>query len=428
MDTIFALASAPGKSGVSVIRLSGPQAFAAGRKLAGDLPPPRSAGLRVLRAATGEKIDEALVICFEEKASFTGEAVVELQTHGSIAVVNALLGELGRMDGLRIAEPGEFTRRALANGRLDLAQVEGLADLIESETEVQRQQALRLFSGGLGERADGWREKLVRASALLTVTIDFADEEVPVDVNPEVLELIDEVGQEMQAQLDGFGAAERIRSGFEVAIVGAPNVGKSTLLNALAGRDAAITSEVAGTTRDVIEVRMELAGLPVTVLDTAGLRETDDQVEKIGVARARARAEAADLRVFLLEDGATPEFTPRRDDIVLRAKADMLSDRSDAVSGKTGHGVSELVGLIGSRLQDRTSRAGLATRERHKAAMEKCLQSLARARSLIASEAESTDIAAEELREALASLNLLIGRVDIENILDDVFSSFCLGK
>lgn len=428
MDTIFALASAPGKSGVSVIRLSGPQAFAAGRKLAGDLPPPRSAGLRLLRAASGEKIDEALVICFEEKASFTGEAVVELQTHGSIAVVNALLGELGRMDGLRIAEPGEFTRRALANGRLDLAQVEGLADLIESETEVQRQQALRLFSGGLGERADGWREKLVRASALLTVTIDFADEEVPVDVNPEVLELIDEVSQEMQAQVDGFGAAERIRSGFEVAIVGAPNVGKSTLLNALAGRDAAITSEVAGTTRDVIEVRMELAGLPVTVLDTAGLRETDDQVEKIGVARARARAEAADLRVFLLEDGATPEFTPRRDDIVLRAKADMLSDRSDAVSGKTGHGVSELVGLIGSRLQDRTSRAGLATRERHKAAMEKCLQSLARARSLIASEAESTDIAAEELREALASLNLLIGRVDIENILDDVFSSFCLGK
>ncbi|RFP90817.1 tRNA uridine-5-carboxymethylaminomethyl(34) synthesis GTPase MnmE [Rhodobacteraceae bacterium 63075] len=428
MDTIFALASAPGKAGVSVIRISGPDAFDAAFRLAGSLPEPRAVGLRVLRGALGEKIDEALVIRFEEKASFTGEAVVELQTHGSVAVVNALLDELGHMDGLRIAEPGEFTRRALANGRLDLAQVEGLADLIESETEVQRQQALRLFSGGLGERAEGWRAQLVRASALLTVTIDFVDEEVPVDVTPEVLELVDDVAQEMQAQVDGFGAAERIRSGFEVAIIGAPNVGKSTLLNALAGRDAAITSEVAGTTRDVIEVRMELAGLPVTVLDTAGLRDTEDQVEKIGVARARARAEAADLRVFLVGDGVEPEFTPGEEDIVLRAKADMLADPSGAISGKTGQGVSDLVEQIGSRLQDKTSRAGLATRERHRAAMEKCLQSLANARSLIASEAESTDIAAEELREALAALNLLIGRVDIENILDDVFSSFCLGK
>lgn len=428
MDTIFALASAPGKAGVSVIRISGPEALVAASCLAGELPEPRAAGLRVLRSASGEKIDEALVIRFEEKASFTGEAVVELQTHGSVAVVNALLDELGGMDGLRIAEPGEFTRRALANGRLDLAQVEGLADLIESETEVQRQQALRLFSGGLGEKAEGWRAKLVRASALLTVTIDFADEEVPVDVIPEVLELIDGVTREMQAQVDGFGAAERIRSGFEVAIIGAPNVGKSTLLNALAGRDAAITSEVAGTTRDVIEVRMEVAGLPVTVLDTAGLRDTEDQVEKIGVARARARAEAADLRVFLVEDGKKPEFSPGPTDITLRAKADLQSDPSGAVSGKSGHGVSELVELIGSRLQDRTARAGLATRERHKAAMENCLQSLASARSLIASEGESTDIAADELREALAALNLLIGRVDIENILDDVFSSFCLGK
>ena len=298
MSTIFAQASAAGKAGVAVVRISGPQAFSAASQLCGSLPAPRQAGLRRLRSAAGEVLDEALVLCFSEKASFTGEETVELQTHGSVAVVNALLAELGTVDGLRLAEPGEFTRRALANGRLDLAQVEGLADLIASETEAQRQQALRLFSGGLGDLAAHWRERLIRASALLTVTIDFADEEVPVDVSPEVLELIAEVQTAMQAQVDGFGAAERIRTGYEVAIVGPPNVGKSTLLNALAGRDAAITSEVAGTTRDVIEVRMELAGLPVTLLDTAGLRETDDTVEKIGVARALERAKAADLRVF----------------------------------------------------------------------------------------------------------------------------------
>jgi len=368
------------------------------------------------------------VLCFADKASFTGEETVELQLHGSIAVVNAVLAELGQQDGLRLAEPGEFTRRALANGRLDLAQVEGLADLIASETEAQRQQALRLFSGGLGDLASAWRERLIRASALLTVTIDFADEDVPVDVSPEVLALIDEVQTGMQAQLDGFGAAERIRTGYEVAIVGPPNAGKSTLLNALAGRDAAITSEIAGTTRDVIEVRMELGGLPVTLLDTAGLRETDDVVEKIGVARAMERARAADLRVFLVEHGAVPEFTPLPDDIVITAKGDLLSDDVGAVSGKTGQGLSQLTRQIADTLSAKSAQAGLATRERHKAAMQRCIASLVAARQLIASDFESTDIAAEELRIAYDTLNSLIGRVDVEHVLDEVFSSFCLGK
>jgi len=428
MSTIFAQASAAGKAGVAVIRISGPQAFAACFSLCGSVPPPRQATLRALRDSAGEKLDEALVICFAEKASFTGEETVELQTHGSIAVVNAVLAELSRMDGLRLAEPGEFTRRALANGRLDLAQVEGLADLIESETEAQRQQALRLFSGGLGDLASRWRERLIRASALLTVTIDFADEDVPVDVAPEVLSLISEVQTAMQAQVDGFGAAERIRTGYEVAIVGSPNVGKSTLLNALAGRDAAITSEVAGTTRDVIEVRMELAGLPVTLLDTAGLRETEDRVEKIGVARALERAKAADLRVFLVEAGVAPEFSPLPNDIIVTAKADLLIDTKGAVSGKTGAGLSELVSRISNTLASKTAKAGLATRARHKEAMQRCLISLESAASLIASGAESTDIAAEELRIAHDALNSLIGRVDVEHVLDEVFSSFCLGK
>jgi len=428
MSTIFAQASAAGKAGVAVVRISGPQAFSAASQLCGALPAPRQAGLRRLRSAAGEVLDEALVLCFSKKASFTGEETVELQTHGSVAVVNALLAELGRIDGLRLAEPGEFTRRALANGRLDLAQVEGLADLIASETEAQRQQALRLFSGGLGDLAAHWRERLIRASALLTVTIDFTDEEVPVDVSAEVLELIAEVQTAMQAQVDGFGAAERIRTGYEVAIVGPPNVGKSTLLNALAGRDAAITSEVAGTTRDVIEVRMELAGLPVTLLDTAGLRETNDTVEKIGVARALERAKAADLRVFLIETDSKPEFDPAPDDIVLTSKADLSGEKFGAVSGKTGAGVARLVEQIGAKLSSKTAKAGLATRARHKEAMERCLVSLAEASNRVALGPEFTDIASEELRISLEALNMLIGRVDIENVLDEVFSSFCLGK
>ena len=428
MSTIFAQASAAGKAGVAVVRISGPKAFSAASQLCGSLPAPRQAALRRLRSAPGEVLDEALVLCFSEKASFTGEETVEFQTHGSVAVVNALLAELGTVDGLRLAEPGEFTRRALANGRLDLAQVEGLADLIASETEAQRQQALRLFSGGLGDLAAHWRERLIRASALLTVTIDFADEEVPVDVSPEVLELIAEVQTAMQAQVDGFGAAERIRTGYEVAIIGPPNVGKSTLLNALAGRDAAITSEIAGTTRDVIEVRMELAGLPVTLLDTAGLRETDDTIEKIGVARALERAKAADLRVFLIESNSKPEFDPAPDDIVIASKADLSGEKFGAVSGKTGAGVAQLVEQIGAKLSSKTAKAGLATRARHKEAMERCLVSLAEASNRVALGPEFTDIASEELRISLEALNMLIGRVDIENVLDEVFSSFCLGK
>lgn len=428
MSTIFAQASAAGKAGVAVVRISGPKAFSAASQLCGSLPAPRQAALRRLRSAAGEVLDEALVLCFSEKASFTGEETVEFQTHGSVAVVNALLAELGTVDGLRLAEPGEFTRRALANGRLDLAQVEGLADLIASETEAQRQQALRLFSGGLGDLAAHWRERLIRASALLTVTIDFADEEVPVDVSPEVLELIAEVQTAMQAQVDGFGAAERIRTGYEVAIIGPPNVGKSTLLNALAGRDAAITSEIAGTTRDVIEVRMELAGLPVTLLDTAGLRETDDTIEKIGVARALERAKAADLRVFLIESNSKPELDPAPDDIVIASKADLSGDKFGAVSGKTGAGVAQLVEQIGAKLSSKTAKAGLATRARHKEAMERCLVSLAEASNRVALGPEFTDIASEELRISLEALNMLIGRVDIENVLDEVFSSFCLGK
>jgi len=428
MDTIFALSTAPGKAGVAIIRVSGPRAMAAVDALCGDIPEPRRASLRVLKDKDGLRLDEALVLTFSEKHSFTGEAVAEFQVHGSTAVVSAVLEVLANLDGLRQAEAGEFTRRALENGRLDLAQVEGLADLIDSETEVQRRQAARMLSGALGEKAEAWRGRLIRATALLEATIDFADEEVPIDVGPEVSALLETVVSDLSVEISGVALAERIRTGFEVAIVGAPNVGKSTLLNSLAGREAAITSEHAGTTRDVIEVRMDLAGLPVTLLDTAGLRETDDVVESIGIDRAKRRAEEADLRVFLVEPGKEPELLPGNCDIVLVAKSDKHGVQNGGISGLTGQGVSALVDSIGAILSERTAVGGVATRLRHKLAMERGLAGLEAAQRLIALGESHSDLAAEELRSAIRALDSLVGRVDIENVLDEIFASFCLGK
>lgn len=424
MDTIYALASARGKAGVAVVRLSGPKAHDTVAVLAGSLPAPRMAGLRRLSWG-GAVLDEALVLIFPEGGSFTGEPVAELHLHGSIAVVQSVLQAIGSLPGLRLADPGEFTRRAMENGRLDLTQVEGLADLIDAETEAQRRQAMRVLSGVIGQRAEGWRRQLIRAAALIEATIDFADEEVPEDVTPEVLHLIDSVQAELQLEAAGSRAAERIRDGFEVAIVGAPNAGKSTLLNALAGREAAITSEVAGTTRDVIEVRMDIGGLAVTLLDTAGLRETEDAVERIGVTRALERAQKADLRVFLLSDAPLPDLQPEPEDIVLLGKADK---EGDGVSGLTGRGVPELVAAIGERLSQRSASAGIVTRERHRLALERAIRAMESARHEVERGAPRAEIAADELRVAIRALEALVGRVDVESLLDEIFSSFCIGK
>ena len=428
MDTIFALATAQGRAGVAVVRISGPLAHDACQRLCGDLPSPRVASVRVLVDASGVRLDEALVLVFDEGASFTGEKVVELHLHGSIAVIAAVLQTLSVIPGLRAAEAGEFTRRALENGRIDLAQVEGLADLIDAETEAQRRQALRVLSGDLGRLAEGWRRDLIRAAALLEATIDFADEEVPVDVTPEVSELLTGVRIALARESEGVKTAERIRSGFEVAIVGAPNVGKSTLLNALAGREAAITSEYAGTTRDVIEVRMDIGGIPVTLLDTAGLRETTDVIEEIGIRRARERASMADLRVFLVEGKAAPDMLPEPDDIVLQAKADLLSDKAGAVSGISGEGIESLIESIRSKLSVRLGSLGVATRERHRVAMQRAVVALDAAAEKLVLGPDLYDLAAEEVRQAIRALESLVGRVDVENLLDEIFSSFCVGK
>ena len=428
MDTIYALSTAHGKAGVAVIRVSGPCAPDVAHAMCGTLPAPRHATLRVIRDHAGDRLDEALVLYFPDKASFTGEPVLELHVHGSMAVVAAVLGNMNDFSDLRPAEPGEFTRRALANGRLDLTQVEALSDLIESETEAQRKQAVRVLSGDLGQICARWRKDLIRAVALLEATIDFAEEDIPDTLMPEIEGLMSGVIADLKQQISGRYIAERIRDGFEVAIIGAPNVGKSTLLNRLAGRDAAITSEYAGTTRDVIEVRMDLNGLPVTFLDTAGLRETEDQIETLGIERAQDRARRADLRVCLGEDAADFSGLFEADDILLTPKADLQGGKAHGVSGLTGFGVDELIARISDLLSRRARGAGVAIRMRHEAAMRKSLASLEAAGVRVSGGDEMTDLAAEDLHSAIRALDSLVGKVDIESVLDDIFSSFCIGK
>lgn len=427
MDTIFALASGQVRAGIAVIRISGPDAHEAAQRLAGPLPP-HGRSLRRLRDASGLVLDEALVLTFGAGHSFTGEPVVELHVHGSIAVTAAVLRTLGCDPLLRPAVAGEFTRRAMENGRLDLAQVEGLADLIDAETEAQRRQAMRVLSGAMGERAESWRQRLIRAAALIEATIDFVDEDVPVDVGPEVTDLLSGVSVELRGEAAGVRVAERVRDGFEVAIIGAPNVGKSSLLNILSGRAAAITSEIAGTTRDVIEVRMDIEGLPVLLLDTAGLRESADVVEQIGMARARERAEAADLRIHMLLPGQQSELSIRQDDIVVSAKGDLGVGEGIVVSAMTGQGVDDLVAAVAEVLRGRVAGIGVAMRERHRVAMNRASEHLDVAVQLMNQRVDASEILAEEVRTAVRCIDSLVGRVDVEDILDEVFASFCIGK
>ena len=376
MDTIFSLASAPGKAGVSVIRISGDKAFDVTSNITGGLPDIRYSSLRSINDQLGATIDHGLVVCFAAPRSFTGEDVVEFHLHGSTAVVSSVLRVLGGFDNLRPAEPGEFTRRALENNKLDLTQVEGLSDLIDAETEAQRLQARRVLSGDIGEKARAWRADLIRSSALLEATIDFVDEDVPEDVSLEVNNLIRKTIDSLELEASGVKIAERLRVGFEVAIVGAPNVGKSSLLNKLAGREAAITSEIEGTTRDIIEVKMDLNGLPVTFLDTAGLRCSSDVVESVGISKALERAALADLKVVVSEDGQVPkQFSLKEDDILVLSKAD-LTGRDDAISTVTGQRIDWLVGEITHTLNRRSAAIGVVTRERHRIALLKAIKSL----------------------------------------------------
>jgi tRNA modification GTPase len=435
-DTIFALSSGRPPAAIAVVRVSGPRAADAITAVSTKLPEPRRAALRRLRHE-GAVIDEALVLWFPGPKTETGEDMVELHLHGGRAVVAAVLAALGKLEGFRPAEAGEFTRRAFANGRLDLTAVEGLADLVFAETEAQRAQAMRQLSGALGGRADAWRQRLIEALALIEARIDFSDQDVPDDLVSPALHVVRELADEIDRALADEHRGERLREGLVVAIAGPPNAGKSSLLNRLARREAAIVSPHAGTTRDVIEVHLDLGGFPVTLLDTAGVRESDDPVEQEGVRRARARAEAADLVLWVVEAGAGGGG--RNEDKIqwnIHNKADLLSFRAQlldgpkeyAISALTGHGLNRLVSDLATFARE-AFQAGepvLITRERHRVALQQARAALERALALGQSAGE--ELIAEELRLAARALGRLTGRVDVEDVLDVIFRDFCIGK
>lgn len=444
-DTIFAPATAPGRAGVAVIRISGAKAAKALERLGVTLPTPRMMTRAVLRVpGTDEPLDDGLVAWFPGPHSFTGEDVAELHCHGGRAVMDGLLNALNDVGGLRPAEPGEFTRRAFDAGKLDLTQAEALADLIDAETRAQARQALKQMGGALKDKTDGWRERLVKALAHLEAVIDFPDEDLPEDTAKALWRSVDALEKEISSNKDDHGRGERLRSGVHVAIVGPPNAGKSSLLNLLAQRDAAIVSAMAGTTRDVIEIHLDLDGYPVLVADTAGLRAAENDIEEEGVRRTRQRAEQADL-VIALFDGATH---PDRDSetesvidenaLVVVNKADLLDqarekelDVSDAwatthfVSVKTGFGMDIFLNTLTDRVKalcDSGMDAPI-TRPRHRRALEDCCEALVRAQA-----ADLPELAAEDLRLALRALGRITGAVDVEDLLDVVFNDFCIGK
>lgn len=429
-ETIFAQATPPGRSGVAIIRISGPLAAPAAAALgACNLPARQAAVRRLADPRDGQPIDQALALRFEAPRSFTGEDVVELQVHGGPAVCRSVLDVLLCQPGLRVAEAGEFTRQAMRNGRLDLAQVEGLGDLLAAETRAQSQRALALMEGTVSRLAAGWRDRLVDALALVEASLDFSDEDLG-DTVAGVADDLAMVAAEMRREILGSDAAERVRLGFEVAIIGRPNVGKSTLLNAIAGRDAAITSEFAGTTRDTIEITMDIRGLPVTLIDTAGLRDSTDPIEVIGVDRARRRAESADLRVFLVDSGEDLldlGVMKREDDAVVFAKADLRS-AGDGVSGLTGAGVDRLLDEVAEVLVGRASGGGAIGHQRQRAAVVAAEEAVLRAVALLSHRRGELDLVAEELRLSLHALDVLVGRVEVEDLLDAIFSRFCIGK
>jgi tRNA modification GTPase len=445
--TIFALSSAPGRAGIAVVRVSGPRAGDVIDALSPPRPKKRLAALRRVRdPAAGETLDSALVLWFAAPRTETGEDMAEFHLHGGPAIVKAVLGVLARQPGCRLAEPGEFARRSFAAGKLDLAEVEGLADLIDAETEVQRRQALSQMQGALSDLYGSWRAELIRASALVEAVIDFSDE---ADVASEAFELARGIVGRLQtaiaAHLDDGNRGEILRDGFRVVLAGPPNVGKSSLLNALAKRDAAIVSDEAGTTRDVVEVRLDLAGYPVIVSDTAGIREPQGAIEREGIRRTLAHARDADLVVWLSDAGAPdetppPEIAARGDTffMVVANKIDLPEARTCpevlAVSAKTGAGIDALTRRIGDIARDRVgiSEAPAITRVRYREHLNACISALHAFMSGMHTDTSGLpgdiELCAEDLRQAATALGRITGRVDVEDVLGEIFGRFCVGK
>ncbi|MBR1777445.1 MAG: tRNA uridine-5-carboxymethylaminomethyl(34) synthesis GTPase MnmE [Alphaproteobacteria bacterium] len=432
--TIFAPATALGKAGVAVVRISGPQALQAVDQMTSvQNPIPRKAVLSEVHTLDGMPIDEALIIFFPMPNSFTGENVVEFQTHGGRAITAILLNELAKIDGFRPAERGEFTRRAVENGKMDLTAAEGLADLIDAETEQQRRQALRQMNGALAQIYERWHGDLKHVLAWMEAYIDFPEEEIPDNVSAEVRDKIIFLKEEIEKHLNDGRRGERLRDGLQIAIIGAPNAGKSSLMNRLAQRDVAIVSSTAGTTRDVIEVRLDINGYPVIVADTAGLRDTAEEIEAEGVRRAKARAEEADLVLWLtdangLKDETETQGLDPEKIIPIMNKADQVSSQNDGnfwISAKTGQGVDALLKKIGKYVEDKLSmqEEPSLTRLRHRSALEECMEFLKS--SLNAPEIE---LMTEDLRMAMRALGKITGQVQTEELLDVIFKDFCIGK
>ena len=422
-DTIFALSSGALPAGIAVVRVSGPNAAQALEKLAGILPEARRAMSATLRWQ-GDMLDHALILWLPGPATATGEDIAELHLHGGRAVVASVLDALGRQPGLRLAEPGEFTRRAFSNGKLDLAQAEGLADLLAAETEAQRRQALRQAEGGLGKLVGSWRERLLGLAARVEAAIEFAEDEDDVPaLAPADLAGVATLTAEMEAALSQ-PPAERLRDGVRIVVAGPTNAGKSSLINILAGREAAIASPIAGTTRDLIEIPVSIAGMPCLLIDSAGLREAGGQIEQIGMARARAAIDGADLILWL---GPPAEVPDRGRAILVRAKADLDkagSDEDVATSTVTGEGLDRLRALIEARVRNLLPPAdAIALNARHR---ERVGEAVA---ELHAAEAQ-TDILfiAEHLRQARIALDRITGRAGVEEMLDALFGRFCVGK
>ncbi len=431
-DTIYALASGVGPAGVAVIRVSGPRAGHAIEALTGDgVPAPRRLTLRRV-AVGGETIDRGLVAWFPGPESFTGENVAEFHLHGGRAVVAGAIEGLETLENVRLAEPGEFTRRAFEHGKLDLTEAEGLADLVAAQTAAQRRQALNQMEGSLAELYGGWRDRLVRGLGWLEAGIDFGEEDLPDRLRLDALELVGSVWSEIRVHLDDRRRGEQLRDGFRVAIVGAPNVGKSSLLNRLAGRDVAIVSARAGTTRDVVEVQLDLGGLPVTMCDTAGLREAAGEIEAEGVRRALVEAGRAGVVVAVGAVGgaAPPRICEGSEVLSVWNKADLGNegngtDRTLRVSAKTGEGLDDVLRAVEDRVRETYGEREepAVTRARHREALKECLGALGRA-----GEAEEIALAAEDVRLAVRCIGRITGKVDVEAVLDGIFREFCIGK
>ncbi|HXF52906.1 MAG TPA: tRNA uridine-5-carboxymethylaminomethyl(34) synthesis GTPase MnmE [Hyphomicrobiaceae bacterium] len=443
-DTICALSSAPGISAVAVVRISGPNAGVVLERMCGGRPRPRVAALRrILDGTSGEEIDSGLVLWFPGPRSETGEDLAELHVHGGRAVIAAVLRSLQASGLCRLAKPGEFTRRAFENGKLDLTAVEGLADLIEAETEAQRRQAVRQAGGALARLYEGWREEVISALALIEAAIDFSDEaDVAADAVVQARGIAGRLAAAIEGHLDDGHRGEILREGFQVVIAGRPNVGKSSLLNALVRREAAIVSAEAGTTRDVIEVRLDLEGLPIVLSDTAGLRPVAGEVEREGIRRTIARSREADLLLWVM-DALAPEWTIPADLAfgsrpVLRVmnKVDLTATAARhgpegqaavAVSALTGEGLAELLERLAQIARERAGTGELIalTQARHREALEGCLESL---KSFLSPEPGDVELRAEDLRRAALALGRITGRTDAEAVLDQIFKRFCIGK